>query len=461
MDMVMNHTSDKHEWFIQSRSSRDNPYRDWYMWHDGKGQTATSKGEVPNNWQSDFGHSAWEWDETTRQYYYHKFYIQQPDVNWDNPKIHEAFKDIIAFWLKRGVGGFRFDAITTLFEDPEMRDEDIILDKDGKSFLNAYGDIALNDTRTNNLPEVHPVMQEMRAWADTFGSDKFPGTRVLIGETYLPDIAELAKQYGPAGKPEFHLPMDTQLGFIDRMDAARFRAKLVDVETQINGNIPLLIFDNHDNPRLDARYGDGVHDTDIQRVISTVLFASRGASLFYYGDEIGMKTTPPTRKEDVKDPVGLTGWPKDKGRDGERTPMQWDATANAGFTRAGVTPWLPVPPTASTDNVEAQKGDPNSLFAWYQSLIRLKKSHPSFAEGTNTMLDTDNTKVLSWMRKAPNSPAVIVAANFTAEAQTVSLSAPGLTGKVRTLLKTPGAADPASLSAIQLGPFGVYIGEVK
>ncbi len=219
------------------------------------------KGEPPNNWQSDFGHSAWEWDEKTRQYYYHKFYIQQPDVNWDNPKIHEAFKDIVGFWLKRGVGGFRFDAITTLYEDPQMRDEDILLDKDGKSYLNDYGDVALNDTRTNNLPGTHPVMQEMRAWTDTFGSNKFPGARVLIGETYLPNIAELAKQYGTPEHPEFQLPMDTQVGFINKLDVAQFRAKLNDVETQVNGNIPLLVFDNHDNPRLDARYGDGVHDT--------------------------------------------------------------------------------------------------------------------------------------------------------------------------------------------------------
>jgi len=461
MDMVMNHTSDKHEWFIQSRSSRTNPYRDWYMWHDGKGETATDKGEVPNNWQSDFGHSAWEWDEKTRQYYYHKFYIQQPDVNWDNPKIHQAFKDIIGFWLKRGVGGFRFDAITTLYEDPQMRDEDVELDKNGKTFLNNYGDIALNDTRTNNLPGTHPVMQEMRAFSDTFNSNKFPGTRVLIGETYLPNIAELAKQYGAPDKPEFQLPMDTQVGFINKLDVAQFRSKLNDVETQINGNIPLLVFDNHDNPRLDARYGDGVHDTDIQRVISTMLFASRGTSLFYYGDEIGMKTTPPTRKEDVKDPVGLTGWPKDKGRDGERTPMQWDASPNAGFAPAATTPWLPVPPTYTTVNVKAEVGDPNSLFTWYQTLIRLKKTNPAFAHGDNTMLDTDNTKVLSWMRQSAGAPAVVVSVNFTADPQTISLSVPGSNGSVKTLLKTPGAADPASTNKIDLGPFGVYIGEVK
>jgi alpha-glucosidase len=342
MDMVMNHTSDKHEWFLQSRSSRDNPYRDWYVWHDGKGETATDKGEPPNNWQSYFGHSAWQWDEKTRQYYYHKFYIQQPDVNWDNPKIHEAFKEIIRFWLKRGVGGFRFDAINTLFEDPSLADEGVVKDSDGNPIINAYGDPQLDDSKTSNLPGLHPVVHEMRVTADAFNSAAFPGTRVLIGETYMPNIAELAKMYGTPDKPEFELPMDTQVGMINKMDLAEFRARLTDVETRIGHNTPLLLFDNHDNPRVEARYGDGVHDTDIQRVISTILFASRGAALFYYGDEIGMKTTPPTRKQDVKDPIGITGWPKEKGRDGERTPMQWDVRPNAGFTTGR--PWLPVPP---------------------------------------------------------------------------------------------------------------------
>jgi alpha-glucosidase len=461
MDMVMNHTSDEHKWFLESRSSRTNPYRDWYVWRDGKGQTATDKGMPPNNWQSEFGHSAWQWDEKTRQYYYHKFYIQQPDVNWDNPKIHEAFKDIISFWLKRGVGGFRFDAITTLFEDPSLADENLVKDKDGNPVINAFGDPAVDGLKTEFLPGVHLVMQEMRAASDTFNSNKFPGTRVLIGETYLPNVAELAKQYGPEGKPEFHLPMDTQVAFINKLDVDTFRAKLTDAETQLNGNTPLLLFDNHDNPRIDARYGDGVHDTDIQRVIATVLFANRGTALFYYGDEIGMKTTPPTRKEDVKDPVGVTGWPLNKGRDGERTPMQWNASANAGFTAAEATPWLPVPPSAATLNVQAEKSDPNSLFAWYQKLIQLKKSNPSLAQGEDTMLDTANTKVLSWMRKAPGAPAVVVSVNFTAEPQTVSLGVSGPGGTVKTLLKTPGAADPARLSQFELGPFGVYIGEMQ
>ena len=293
MDMVMNHTSDQHKWFLESRSSRTNPYRDWYVWHDGKDETATSPGEPPNNWQSYFGHSAWQWDPKTRQYYYHKFYIQQPDLNWRNPKVHEAFKDIMAFWLERGVSGFRFDAITSLYEDPEMRDEGVVKDKNGNPIINAYGDPQLDDSRTNNQPGVHEAVAEMRAESDKFDSSKFPGTRVLIGETYLPNIAELAKMYGTEHKPEFQLPMDTQLAIINKLDVSAFRSKLTDVETRIDGNIPLLLFDNHDNPRIDMRYGDGIHNTQIERAIATVLFASRGAALMYYGDEIGMVTTPP------------------------------------------------------------------------------------------------------------------------------------------------------------------------
>ena len=464
MDMVMNHTSDQHKWFLESRSSRTSPYRDWYVWRDGKGETATSKGEPPNNWESLFGHSAWQWDPKTRQYYYHKFYIQQPDLNWNNPKVHQAFKDIVSFWLERGVAGFRFDAITTLYEDPSFTDERVIRGKNGKPILNAYGDPELDNSKTDNLPGVHPVIHEMRETMDKFDTGTFPGTRVMIGETYVPNIAQLDKMYGTAAKPEFELPMDTQVAFINKLDVARFRAKLTDVETKIGGHIPLLLFDNHDNPRLVTRYGDGVHDLDIQRVLATVLFASRGAALFYYGDEIGMKTTPPTRKQDVKDPIGITGWPKEKGRDGERTPMQWNASTHAGFTTAAAKPWLPVPPTAATVNVAAEQSNPDSLLAWYQDLIRLKKANPAFERGANIMLDTENDKVLSWLRQAPGAYQVVVSVNFTAQPQTVNLAPSGAglkPGHLTTLLKTPGTADPVSLDHIELGPFGVFIGELR
>ncbi|MFZ0303354.1 MAG: alpha-glucosidase [Terracidiphilus sp.] len=462
MDMVMNHTSDQHKWFLESRSSRTNPYRDWYVWHDGKDETATSPGEPPNNWQSYFGHSAWQWDPKTRQYYYHKFYIQQPDLNWRNPKVHEAFKDIMAFWLERGVSGFRFDAITSLYEDPEMRDEGVVKDKNGNPIINAYGDPQLDDSRTNNQPGVHEAVAEMRAESDKFDSSKFPGTRVLIGETYLPNIAELAKMYGTEHKPEFQLPMDTQLAIINKLDVSAFRSKLTDVETRIDGNIPLLLFDNHDNPRIDMRYGDGIHNTQIERAIATVLFASRGAALMYYGDEIGMVTTPPKTKAEVKDPIGITGWPKEKGRDGERTPMQWSTESNAGFTTG--TPWLPVPPSAEEKNVEIERNDPDSLFNWYRALIQLKKTVPAFENGANIMLDTDNTSVLSWLRQSPGMPQVVVSVNFTAEPQIVNLTASGSGLKaaaLETLLKSPGGVDPKSLDEIVLAPFGIYIGELQ
>jgi alpha-glucosidase len=462
MDMVMNHTSDKHEWFLQSRSSRNNPYRDWYVWRDGKGETATNPGEPSNNWQSYFGHSAWQWDEMTRQYYYHKFYVQQPDLNWYNPKVHEAFKDIMRFWLERGAGGFRFDAITTLYEDPSLADEGVVRDKNGAPRINAFGDPQLDDSRTNNQPGVHEVVAEMRAAADKFDSNRFPGTRVLIGETYLPNIGELDKMYGTPGKPEFHLPMDTQVAMINKLDVATFRAKLIDAETHLDSHVPLLLFDNHDNPRIDLRYGDGVHDKQIERVIATILFASRGAALFYYGDEIGMKTTPPKRKEDVKDPIGITGWPKEKGRDGERTPMQWDASENSGFSTG--TPWLPVPPSAETINVKAEEDNPDSMLAWYKALIHLKKTVPALESGANIMLDAENTKVLSWMRQAPGAPHVLVSVNFTGDPQTVNLASGGAglgARRVKPLLMSPGATAPEAMDQIKLEPFGVFIGEVQ
>jgi alpha-glucosidase len=182
----------------------------------------------------------------------------------------------------------------------------------------------------------------------------------------------------------------------------------------------------------------------------------------YYGDEIGMVTTPPTRKEDVKDPIGITGWPKEKGRDGERTPMQWNTEPNAGFTTGN--PWLPVPPGAAEMNVEVERSDPDSLFNWYRTLIHLKKTVPAFEHGSNVMLDSENTSVLSWLRQTPGAPQVVVSVNFTSQPQIVNLQSggAGLTaGTLHTLLKSPGGVDPKSLDQIVLAPFGIYIGEVQ
>ena len=282
MDMVMNHTSDKHPWFIESKSSRNNPKRDWYIWRDGKGP-----GIPPNNWQSAFGHSAWKYDPTTKQWYYHKFYAQQPDLNWRNPKVEKAMFDSVRFWLDRGVAGFRLDAIPTLFEDPEFRDEK------ETGGVNAFGDPNIDGSYTENLPEVHDVMRSLRKLVASY-----PGDRVLIGETYLPNIQELDKWYGGASHNELNLPMDMQIGFINKLDARLFRQRIEDVETKVHGNQPLIVFDNHDNPRSWDRYGDGVHDAAIARVIATILFTTRATSLdvLRSGDRHGHTPRQPARK---------------------------------------------------------------------------------------------------------------------------------------------------------------------
>ena len=195
-----------------------------------------------------------------------------------------------------------------------------------------------------------------------------------------------------------------------------------------------------------------------------MLFASRDTAMMYYGDEIGMVTTPPTRKEDVKDPIGITGWPKQKGRDGERTPMQWNDGPDAGFSPSGVKTWLPIPPSYTTINVNAEQSEQDSMLHWYQRIIELKKQDSALHEGAEIMLNTSDGHVLSWLRKSDNGEAVVVACNLTDQPQSVSfdLSGQGIHGtNVKTMMKTPGAADPASLASIQLGAYGVYIGQVQ
>ncbi|MBU6299591.1 MAG: glucohydrolase, partial [Alphaproteobacteria bacterium] len=280
MDLVLNHTSDKHPWFLESESSRNNPKRNWYIWRDGK------NGEPPNNWQSVFGHSAWQYDAKTGQYYYHKFYAQQPDLNWRNPEVQRAMYDVERFWIKHGVAGFRLDAITNIFKDPKFRDEAVVRDKTGKPMVNAYGDIAVTDKYSSDLPEVHGVLRQLRRVADSYESRNI----ALIGETWVGSVTELRKMYG-THDDELQLPMDLQVGFIDKFDTNRFRTLINDAETGIGGNEPLFVLDNHDRPRWD-RYGDGVHNRDIGRVLSTVIILSRDTAMYYYGDEIGMVTTP-------------------------------------------------------------------------------------------------------------------------------------------------------------------------
>jgi alpha-glucosidase len=446
IDMVLNHTSDQHPWFIESKSSRTNPKADWYIWHDGK-----PNGQPPNNWQSIFGHSAWQYVASRNQYYYHAFYKEQPDLNWRDNDVRKAMYDVMRFWMQKGVAGFRLDAITALFEDLALKDEPYL------AGMNAYGERNISRLYTDNLPEVHEVLRELRKVANEYPD------RILIGETYLPNVGELAKMYG-RNRDELQLPMDTQLGFTNHLSVPEMRQKLEDAETKINGNVPLFVFENHDNPRSLERYGDGTHNAAIARLLATLLLTPRDAALIYYGEEIGMVTTPPKRKEDVKDPIGRIGWPKEKGRDGERTPMQWNSRFDAGFSDAKST-WLPVAPDYKTVNVATEEHQPTSLLNYYKILIRLRKTSPQLREGDLICVDEKNDNVLSYIRKTSDGQAVLVSLNFTASPQTVQLDLQpqGVKGtRVKPLLASSSTGTGArNLSNLTLPPYGSFVGQVE
>ncbi len=415
LDMVLNHTSDKHKWFIESASSRTNPKRNWYVWSDGK-LGPDGKPLPPNNWVSLFGGSAWEYMPQTKSFYYHKFYKQQPDLNWRNPEVEKAMFGAMQFWLNRGVAGYRLDAIPTLFEDTQQRDEP------ATGGTNAQGDPNLKNIYTDNLPEVHDVIRRMRAMVAKYPDSKYPGDRVLIGETYLPNTAELDKWYGGAKHDELQLPMDMIIGFSNKLDATMFRTRISEVETQVHGSQPLLVFDNHDNIRSWERYGDGVHNVAIAKLIAAMLFTTRATALMYYGEELGMVTTTPTRVEDVKDPIGITGWPNEKGRDGERTPMQWDASSpQAGFSTSATT-WLRLRRTTRRSMWRTELADPSSLLNWHKKLIAMRRDLPALRDGGLVMVDGANPSVLSYVRTVPGSGhAVVVALNMTGQAQKIAL----------------------------------------
>jgi alpha-glucosidase len=458
LDMVLNHTSDKHKWFIESASSRTNAKRDWYVWKDGK-PGPDGKPAPPNNWVSLFGGSAWEYMPQTKSFYYHKFYKQQPDLNWRNPAVEKAMFGTMQFWLDRGVAGYRLDAIPTLFEDPQLRDEP------ATGGINAQGDPNLNHIYTDNLPAVHGVIRRMRAMVAKYPDTKYPGDRVLIGETYLPNTAELDKWYGGAKKDELQLPMDMIVGFSNKLDANMFRARISEVETQVHGSQPLLVFDNHDNIRSWERYGDGVHNVAIAKILATMLFTTRATALMYYGEELGMVTSTPTRVEEVKDPIGRTGWPKEKGRDGERTPMQWDASApQAGFSTSATT-WLPVASNYKTVNVQTELADPNSLLNWHKKLIEMRRTRDAVRDGGMVMLDGTNPSVLSYVRTAPlGHHNIVVALNMTAQPQKIALDLKEA-GIQQTAVKTLMTNEPSLMgttsTSMTLPPFASWVGEVQ
>jgi alpha-glucosidase len=436
LDFVVNHTSDQHPWFLDSRSSRTSAHRDWYIWRDGKGP-----GQPPNNWISTFGGSAWQFDPITGQYYYHYFYPQQPDLNWRNPAVKDAMLDVTRFWYKRGVAGFRLDAVDILFEDPNLRDNPIL--RPGK---NAFGDPFEQNKYNTKLPEVHQALRGLRRIADEYDA-------VLIGETWTNDVAELNQYYGKDNN-ELQLPMDFLFTMVNKLSPAEFRKQIAEINSA--SGWPTFVISNHDIVRSYDRYGDGKHNDQIAKLMAALYLTLRGTPIIYYGEEIGMKTTPPARKEDVKDPIGRTGWPKEKGRDGERTPMQWNDSENAGFT-TGI-PWLPVPSTYKTHNVAEESKDPNSILEFYKQVLKLRHTNSALLKGNYTPINKENQNVLSYLRLYSNQ-GVVVALNMSAATQNIALELkPKGFASAKPLIATEAATVKAG--DVSLPPFGVFIGEL-
>ncbi|HEX2728922.1 MAG TPA: alpha-amylase family glycosyl hydrolase [Rubrobacteraceae bacterium] len=376
LDYVPNHTSDQHPWFVESRSSRDDPKRDWYIWRD-----PAPDGGPPNDWVASFGGGAWEWNEPSGQFYYHAYLKEQPDLNWRNPEVREAMMDVLRFWLERGVDGFRVDALRQLIKDDRFRDNPP--NPDWRTGMSPYD--ALLPLYSTDRPEVHGAIREMRETLAEYGED-----RLLIGELYL-SVDRLVAYYGE-DNTGVHLPFNFHL--ISSPWNARAIAGLIDTyEAALPpSGWPTWVLGNHDRSRIASRVGAAQ-----ARVAAMLLLTLRGTPTIYYGDELGMS--------DVPIPPGLVQDPWEKnvpgiglGRDPERTPMQWDASANAGFCPEDVTPWLPIADDHPEVNVAAERDDPASMHALYQRLLTLRRAEPALSIGSYEPAETSGD-LLAYVRE--------------------------------------------------------------
>ena len=379
LDLVPNHTSDQHPWFLDSRSSRDSRYRDWYVWADPK-----PDGSPPNNWVNTFhpGKPAWTFDETTGQYYLHNFLPSQPDLNWWNPEVRDAFDDILRFWFDRGVAGFRIDVCHMIVKDAELRDNPPATDSD-------HWYVQLRGQRQEfnaGRPEVHDVLRRWRSLAESYNP-----ARILIGETYVFDPELFASFYGQGD--ELNLAFNFML-LHSRFEAGELRAAVEYAERFLPADCwPVWTGGNHDNVRFATRWAGG--DPAKARVAMVMLMGLRGTPFLYYGDEIGMPNTeiPDDR---ILDPVGIMHGPR-LGRDGERTPMHWTSDPGAGFSDPGAEPWLPYGDFAAC-NVDDQRDDPGSLFALTRDLIRLRAEVDDLRCGAYRTMSCSDDGLWAWQR---------------------------------------------------------------
>jgi len=440
LDYVITYTSDQNQWFEESRSSLTNPKRDWYIWRDAKG------GQPPTNWTSNFGGSAWRLDPTTGQYYYHYFYPPQPNLNWRSPEVEKAMFDVTRFWLKRGIAGFRLDAVDVMFVDPQFRDNPVV-----GTEKNALGDPVEREIYDKNQPELHGVLQRLRKVADEYNA-------VLIGETWTSDIAQLKRYYGEH-QDEVQMPMNFMFCMVNKLSPVDFRKQIDWVES--SGEWPVYVLSNHDIRRVYDRYGDGQHNDQIAKLMASLYLTLRGTAVMYYGEEIGMENNDPKRPEDVKDSQGKLGWPKEKGRDGERTPMQWNESANAGFS--SVAPWLPVDDRYKTYNVDAERKDPHSILNYYHTLLSLRHTNKALLDGKYVALNENDPNVLAYVRSFKGEN-VLVVLNMSGSAQKVKLdlAAKGIKAKTgKTLASSFDSAEKLDVGEVNIAPFGAWVAELE
>jgi alpha-glucosidase len=386
VDFVPNHTSDQHPWFLESRSSRVNPKRDWYLW------VAGDMHRLPNNWLSSFGGPAWQYDSNTRAYYLHLFLPEQPDLNYRNPQVRAQMHEVMRFWLDRGADGFRVDVISSLMKDSSLRDNPTRRDVSAASLRDPYR-VQLHNY-DQDRPEVHEVIRGFRSVLDKYQD------RMMVGEVFPREQHELADYLRPD-----ELQLAFNFHFLRRKwEASAFR-DAIDAAEKIHGTgcWPTYTLSNHDVSRHITRYANGRDDEDRARAAAVMLMTLHGTPFIYYGEEIGMRDVgiPSSHRHD---PVG---------RDGYRTPMQWTADENAGFT-TGI-PWLPVG-DYSVRNVERQKRDPNSTWNLYRKLIRLRRETPALIEGRYRVFAPPPDDCLVFYREAARQ-RVMVALNFASEAR--------------------------------------------
>lgn len=423
LDFVPNHSSDRHPWFVESRSSRTSPRRDWYIWRDAK-----PDGGPPNNWISDFGGPAWEWDEATGQYYAHAFLKEQPDLNWRNPALRAAMIGAMRFWLEKGVDGFRIDVLWHMVKHADFPDN-----PENPDWLPTMGEMhRVLQLHSTDQPEVHDIAAEMRSLAHSFDGD-----RLLVGEIYLP-IPKLMTYYGSEAAPGVQLPFNFEL-IEAPWDAATLGRIIADYEAALPpGGWPNWVLGNHDRPRVATRRGPRQ-----ARVAAMLLLTLRGTPTIYYGDEIGLADVaiPP---EKVQDPRELREPGLGLGRDPVRTPMPWDGGLNAGFTSGE--PWLPLNPDWPVLNVAAQDGDPASMLSLYRRLLALRRSQPALSVGDFALVHADGD-VLAYERRHGEA-RVLLALNLGGHPRALAVE----DGFV-PLLSTLGPPAPVpSGGTLRLGP---------